>query len=163
VEHAQPLGRPFPWRAAAVAACVLALAELVSLIALISVGLIPIHHNSDATTPVAGPATPPATKPVAHPLRPRSHVSVLVLNGNGTSGAAGSEAARLLGHGYRSTDSANAPSHGYARSLVLFRPGWGQEARRLASDAGIRAVTPLDGRLPGSDARYQLVLILGAN
>lgn len=131
------------------------------MIALVSVGQIPIHHTRAEATSVAGPATPPVTKPVVHPLRPRSHVSVLVLNGNGISGAAGSEATRLVGRGYRRTDSANAPSHSYARSVVLFRPGWEGEAKRLAHDAGIRTVAPLDGRLPAGDAHRQLVLILG--
>ena len=69
----------------------------------------------------------------------------------------------MAGRGYRRTGAANAPSHAYARSLVLFRPGWEREARRLARDAGIRTVTPLDGRLSRSEAGYQLVLVLGAN
>jgi hypothetical protein len=96
------------------------------------------------------------------PLRPRSRVSVLVLNGNGIAHAAGGTATQLLVHGYRSTYPTDAPNT-YARSLVLFRQGWEREGRRLARDAGIRTVTPLDGRLPGTGAGYQLVLILGAN
>jgi hypothetical protein len=46
---------------------------------------------------------------------------------------------------------------------VLFRPGWQREAERLARDAGIRAVAPLDGRVAGAYARLPLVLVLGAN
>jgi LytR cell envelope-related transcriptional attenuator len=87
---------------------------------------------------------------------------VLVLNGNGVSGAAGAEASRLLGRGYRSTNAVNAPV-GYATSLVLFRPGWQREGERLGRDARTPMVAPLDGTLPRADAGYELVLILGAN
>jgi GrpB-like predicted nucleotidyltransferase (UPF0157 family) len=97
-----------------------------------------------------------------HPLRSRARVDVLVLNGNGVSGAAGTEATQLLARGYRHAVAADAPGS-YAQSIVLFRPGWQREARRLAHDAGIRAVTPLDVRLPRSDRGDQVVLILGAN
>ena len=85
-----------------------------------------------------------------------------MLNGNGVAHAAGTAATRLLAAGYRratATDAAQA----YASSLVLFRRGWEREAQRLAHDAGVRVVAPLDGRVRGSEARYQLVLILGAN
>jgi hypothetical protein len=87
---------------------------------------------------------------------------VLVLNGNGLAGVAGTEASTLLSTGYRHATAADAPQ-GYARSLVLFRPGWQREAERLAHDAGILTVAPLDGRLARSNASYPLVLILGAN
>ena len=97
------------------------------------------------------------------PLRPRSDVSVLVLNGNGTSGVAGATASRLLGRGYRSATATNAQADSYATSLVLYRRGWGPEAQRLAKDAHIKIVAALDGRLPAGSARDQLVLILGAN
>jgi hypothetical protein len=90
-------------------------------------------------------------------------VSVLVLNGNGTSGVAGTTATRLIGRGYGSATATNAVNDRYATSLVLYRPGWQREAARLGRDAGIRVVAPLDGRLPAGSARDQLVLILGAN
>jgi hypothetical protein len=96
-------------------------------------------------------------------MRPRSRVSVLVLNGNGTSGAAGATATRLLGRGYLSATATDAATDTYATSLVLYRPGWDREARRLARDAGIRVVAALDGRLPAGSGRDQLVVILGAN
>jgi len=88
---------------------------------------------------------------------------VLVLNGNGTSGVAGATATRLLGRGYRSATATNAQTDSYATSLVLYRPGWEREARRLARDAGIRVVAALDGRLPADSERDQLVVILGGN
>ena len=142
MEHVQPFDRPFPWRTAALAASVIALAAGSGLL---------LAHRSEGT------------RQAATPLRPRSRLSVVVLNGNGISGAAGTEATKLLSAGYRHAIPADAPSLDYARSLVLFRPGWQSEAQRLAHEAGISAVAPLDDRLPSADARYQLVLILGAN
>jgi LytR cell envelope-related transcriptional attenuator len=97
------------------------------------------------------------------PLRLRSHTSVLVLNGNGLSGKAGGEATDLLARGYRHAIPADAPSLDYARSLVLFRPGWQREAERLARDARIPTVAPLDGRVAPEYAHVPLVVVLGAN
>jgi hypothetical protein len=101
--------------------------------------------------------------PFAVPLRPRSRASVLVLNGNGISGVAGTVATRLLARGYRHTIPTDAQNMAYARSLVLFRPGWQREAERLARDVKIRTVAPLDGRVAPEYAGVPLVVILGAN
>jgi LytR cell envelope-related transcriptional attenuator len=166
VEHVHPLDRPFPWRTAALAAAALALAELTALLALAGLRLVHVAHRTTSTpaasTAPAHTAAAKPAKPVVHPLRPRSRVSVLVLNGNGIPHAAGNEASRLLARGYRHALPADAPT-AYARSVVLFRGGWEREAQRLAHESGIRAAAPLDGRLPASDSGYQLVLILGAN
>ena len=160
MEHVHPLDRPFPWRAAALAAAAVALFELTALLALAGARLFHVHHAAAHTRPVPGTAR--VSREHVRPLRPRSRVSVLVLNGNGVSGAAGSEATQLLGQGYHHAVPADAPST-YAQSVVLFRPGWQREAQRLARDAGIGAATPLDVRLPRSERGYQVVLILGAN
>jgi hypothetical protein len=153
VEHVQPLDRPFPWRLATLVASALALAVLGGLV---------LTHGPGRTRPepgsgrvLKGPALPP--------LRPRSRISVLVLNGNGVGGAAGDEATTLLARGYRHAIPTDAPSLDYTRSLVLFRRGWQREAERLGRDARIRAVAPLDGRVAPAYARVPLVLILGAN
>jgi hypothetical protein len=95
------------------------------------------------------------------PLRPRSRVRVLVLNGNGIGGAASSEAARLQAQGYRIGGATNAARHDYARSMVMFVPGWIKEARRLAHDAGIRMVAPVDGLHPSQLRGSGVVLLLG--
>jgi LytR cell envelope-related transcriptional attenuator len=88
---------------------------------------------------------------------------VLVLNGNGVEGAAGSEATGLLTRGYRHAVPADASSLDYARSLVLYRPGWQREAERLARDVRIATVATLDGRVAPTYAHVPLVVILGAN
>jgi LytR cell envelope-related transcriptional attenuator len=155
VEHVQPFHRPFSWRVAVLAACAIA---FVTLVALVGMRLVRDHR---AATGVA--AVGRAAKGQIVPLRSRAQVSVLVLNGNGTSGAAGAAATRLLGRGYRSATATNAPVDSYATSLVLYRRGWEPEARRLARDVHVRVVAALDGILPAGSARDQLVLILGAN
>ena len=159
MEHVFPLDRPFPWRAAALVAGAVALVELTALLALAGAQVFHVHHTAAPRTPATTPARNIA-KTV--PLRPRSRVSVLILNGNGVSGAAGAEATQVLAHGYRRAVPADASST-YAQSVVLFRPGWQREAERLARDVGIAAATPLDVRLPRSDRGYQVVLILGTN
>jgi LytR cell envelope-related transcriptional attenuator len=153
VEHVQPLSRPFPWRLATLVGSALVLAIFGALV---------LTHKQGPARPAArsgqarkGPALPP--------LRPRSRISVLVLNGNGVSGAAGSEATSILSRGYRHATPTDAPSLGYVRSLVLFRPGWQREAERLAHDARIPTAAPLDGRVAPRYTHVPLVVILGAN
>lgn len=159
MEHVQPFDRPFPWRAAALAAFAVVVLGAVGLVVGRAGRLVHAHRAAAhaATPPSQHPATP------SRPLRSRSGISVLVLNGNGASGVAGATATRLLGRGYRSATAGNAPNADYATSLVLYRRGWGPEARRLAREAGVRVVSPLDGRLPAGSGRDQIVLILGAN
>jgi hypothetical protein len=159
VEHVQPLDRPFPRRPVVLIAGALGLATLIALLAVAGAGLFHVRHAAAPLRHAAARTHVP--KPVV-PLRPRSDDSVLVLNGNGIAGAAGTAATRLLSTGYRRATAANA-AQTYATSLVLFRRGWQREAGRLARDAGVRVVAPLDGRLPAADADYRLVLILGGN
>jgi hypothetical protein len=137
------------------------LAGLLFAVVLLVAGGLALAFREHSTRPVAEPgrigrATPPT------PLRPRSSSSVLVLNGNGVEGAAGTTATRLLGAGYRHAIPTDAPNLAYARSLVLFRPGWQREAERLGKDARIATVAPLDGRLAPAYTHVPLVVILGA-
>jgi LytR cell envelope-related transcriptional attenuator len=146
-----------------VALGVVAALELVALLAVGGVRLAPAAHRAAAVS------KPAAQKPAAHrvrllpptPLRPRKRVRVLVLNGNGVSGAAARTAQTLELQGYRVGGTSNAPRHNYAQSMVMFVPGWNKEARRLARDAGVRLVTPLDGLVPSKLKGSKLVLLLG--
>ena len=70
---------------------------------------------------------------------------MLVLNGNGVAGAARREPQRLQLEGYRIGGADERRRHDYARSMVLYVPGWVKEARRLAHDAGVALVAPVDG------------------
>jgi hypothetical protein len=87
---------------------------------------------------------------------------VLVLNGNGIQGAATREAAHLQGLGYRIGGAQNAVRHNYARSMVMYAPGWSKEARRLSRDTGIRMVAPADGMTRSALKASPLVLLLGS-
>ena len=156
MEQAQPLSRPAPRRGTA-----LAFALLLAVALLVAGGLALANRDhgqrlAPQTARRVGTATPPT------PLRQRSRISVLVLNGNGVQGAAGTTATKLLAAGYRRATPADAPSLGYARSLVLFRPGWQREAERLARDSRIPTVAPLDGHVAPAYARVPLVVILGS-
>ena len=142
-----------PWRTAAVVAGAVAIVELVVLL-VIGVALVaqPVAAEvkkqaaarAFAPAPVAKPKRP-KQRPVAAPRLRRGDTAVLVLNGNGRSGAAAIEAERVRGKGYRIASVADAPRRDYARSLVMFRPGFAGEAHRLARDLRIRIVGPLDG------------------
>jgi len=167
VEHAPHLPSAFPWRAAAVVACAIALVELVALVALGAVHLArPFRHHA-----VTKPAKPAAVHRVVHvqpvpvvpthPLLARAQVSVVVLNGNNVQGAAHVEASRLQALGYSIGGAANATRHDYARSMVMYVSGYVQEARRLARDAHIRMVAPLDGLTPRTLRASKLVVLLG--
>ena len=170
MDHAHEIAAPFPWRAAAVLASGIALVELVALIAIGLIHLAPkataepkagLRHTAAHAARHVRARAVPKVKVHAGPLRPRSHTRVLVLNGNGVGGAAAAEAARLQAAGYRIGGATNAQRHDYARSMVMFAPGWIKEARRLAHDAGVRVVAPVDGLRPSQLRQSQVVLLLG--
>ncbi len=133
MEHAPSLARPFPWRTATIVVGVLAAVELVALALVGGTRLAhffrPVTHTPAAAAAPAAHRTATHVKPLklpaipSHPLLPRSRVSVLVLNGNGVTGAAGTEAARLQARGYALPTAKDAARHDYARSMVLFASG----------------------------------------
>lgn len=155
MEHAHPVDRPFSWRGLALAAL------LVLVVVLAVLGGISLLHRLGGTRPGSDPVTSRRAQSAAVARRPRSRTSVLVLNGNGTNGAAGTEATQLVARGYAHAYPTDAQQLDYARSVVLFRPGWQGEAERLARDAKIAAVAPLDGRVAPAYGRDPLVVILG--
>ena len=70
---------------------------------------------------------------------------MIVLNGSGRSGAAAASAERIRGVGYTIGSVGNAPRSDFARTIVMFRPGYRAEAVRLAADLKLKIVGPLDG------------------
>jgi LytR cell envelope-related transcriptional attenuator len=164
VDHAQPIPQSFPWRAATFVVAGIAAAELIALVCIGAVHLAPKRaHIAAAPAPAHVAAPKPKARAVpSHPLRARSSVRVLVLNGNGVQGAAGTEASRLRVDGYRIGATRNAARHDYAHSMVLYAPGWLKEARRLARDTGFRVVAPVDGLRPSALKGSKLVVILGS-
>jgi len=169
VEHAQQLPQGFPWRTATVVIGVVAALELVALIGIGAARLAaPVRaHATAAAHAGAAPAvryeTPHVAALPSQPLRPRAKLSVLVLNGNGVKGAAGAEAVSLQTLGYGGSRSQNAPRHDYARSMVMYVPGYAQEARRLGRDTGVRIVATLDGMRRAQLKGSQLVVVLGGS
>jgi hypothetical protein len=164
VQHAEQIPTSFPWRAATLVVGAIATVELAVLLGIGAVHLAPKHAVAVAAKPqhIAPVAhAPKVAPPPSHPLRARTSVRVLVLNGNGTQGAAAVEAARLRGSGYRIGGAVNAQRHDYAQSMVLYVPGWVKEARRLAHDTGIRLVAPVDGLRRAALKGSQTVVILG--
>jgi hypothetical protein len=110
----------------------------------------PAHHTKQKA----------AAKPTA-PELPRGKTAVLVLNGNGRSGAAGEAASVVQSIGYKVSATGNARRMNFPRSIVMFRPGFKGEAKRLAKDVRVTSVTPLDGMRPSDLSGAQLVLIVG--
>jgi hypothetical protein len=156
VEHVQAFDRAFSRRTTA-----LAVGLLLAVVLLVGGGLA-LAHRQHLHAPLSESGRVETVTPPT-PLRPRSRISVLVLNGNGVSGAAGTAATAILAHGYRHAIPTDAPAARYIRSLVLFRPGWSREAHRLGRDSRIATVAPLDGRVAPAYSHVPLILILGAN
>ena len=155
-----------PWRTATAVAVAVAAIELVLLV--IVGGTLFARHATATTTPARAHTTR-AAAPTIRPT-PRKHltahltrhqVSVLVLNGNGQHGAASTAAARVRGHGYRVRGVGNARRMDYTRSLVMYRPGFEAEGRRLGRDLGIAIVGPLDGMRAAQLHGAKAVLVVG--
>jgi LytR cell envelope-related transcriptional attenuator len=169
VEHSipQPLDLAHPWRTRAIIAAAVAAVELVALLVAGVVLVAPAlgrHMRHAATVKALAPAAAPkkhATKP-KQPTLTRGETSVLVLNGNGRTGAAAAEAQRIRGLGYMIGGVGNAPQTTYGRSVVMYRPGFRPEALRLARDTRILIVTPLDGLRRSAMQGAHVAVILGA-
>ena len=158
------------WRSAAVVASLVASVELVLLIVTGSALLLrdgsptPTRHVAATEASKAqtqATPTPRRLHAVAAPKLARGRVGVMVLNGNGRHGAAAAAASRVRHLGYRIRSVGNASRMSYSRSLVMYRPGYEGEGRRLARDLGIRLVSPLDGIRPAQLHGAQAVLIIG--
>jgi hypothetical protein len=111
--------------------------------------------------PVSAPAVKAASVPATR-LIPPDRVRIVVLNGNGLSGAAATAATGLRRRGYRIAGVANAAHQNYPTSLILYRPGYRPEGMRLARELGIHVVGPLDGMSLSALRGGELAVILGA-
>jgi hypothetical protein len=158
-----------PWRRATIVASLIAAVELVVLVvagfALLAKPLSHVMQRQAEARAVAPPAKKHArAAPVvaAAPKLTRFQTSVLVLNGNGRSGAASDAAGKLRNFGYAISATGNAPRSDYAATVVMFRPGYRPEATRLARDMHLKVVGPLDGLKPKQLQGAQVALLLGA-
>jgi hypothetical protein len=166
VEHSLPQVRS-PWRTATLVAAAVALVELVALIALgITMLAKPVsqHVRQAAEQQVLAPVVkkkPVAAKPTA-PKLTRAETSVIVLNGNGRSGAAAEAADSVRRFGYTIGTVGNAPRSDFTRTLVMYRDGYRPEAARLAKDLGVKIVGPLDGLRPADLLGAHVALVVGS-
>ena len=166
-----------PWRVAAMIATGIAAVELFILLLIgFVVGAKAFSDKTETATvaaiqrevPKAAQTQAAENKPAESAKKkqepkvlPRGKTSVVVLNGNGIPGAAAVSADTAHSLHYVITATGNAPSTGFARSMVMFRPGLKTAAQRLAKDMGVKAVTPLDGITKGDLQGAQLALIIG--
>jgi hypothetical protein len=159
---------PSPWRTATLIASAVAALELVLLVVL-GVMLLaePVsqHVRQAAEAKVFAPVKPkphvPAKPQSGKPKLTRAKTSVIVLNGNGHTGAAASSADAVRRFGYTIGGVGNAPRSDFTRTLIMFRKGYRPEALRLANDLGIKIVGPLDGLRSSDMMGAHVALVVG--
>ncbi|MBW3593222.1 MAG: LytR C-terminal domain-containing protein [Actinobacteria bacterium] len=179
MDHPGSVPRPYVWRTTAMVAAAVAAFELVLLV-LIGVAFLGTSFlagggaeveqkvRAEAAAPksaASGSASPETTAAVseASPKLARGETSVMVLNGNGIQGAAAQATEEIRRFAYIITGTGNAPRTDFARSLVMYRPGFRGEALRLARDLGVGRVAPLDGMRAADLQGAQVALIVGAS
>ena len=155
------------WRTAALFAASVAALELIALIALGMVALPSLAGDDTAAAPQAEKAKAPARRakpagPTATPLLPRQRTSVLVLNGNGRTGAAAQAAESVKALRYRIGGVGNAATQNFTRTIAMYAPGRRAEAARLARDLHISTVSPLDGVRAADLGGAHVALIVGS-
>jgi hypothetical protein len=167
VDYAESIEPGRTWRTATLVAGGIAAVELVALI-LLGTALLakPAARAAAAEKPAPKAAPPPVhhTPKVVKPTRavlPPRRLSVLVLNGNGMSGAAATQASVLRSLGYRVADVGNAQRDDYARTIVMFRRGYQREAARLSRRLPGAVTGPLDGLRRAQLHGAQLALVVG--
>jgi hypothetical protein len=113
----------------------------------------------DAALPkgATGPHTPAGRAKLSPAATP-----VMVLNGNGQSGAAAAGATSVRRNGYKVSLVGDAQRMDYPLSLVMYRPGLRAEALKFAKKMRVRNVGPLDGVPLRRLGRAKLVYIVGA-
>ncbi|HEV8249674.1 MAG TPA: LytR C-terminal domain-containing protein [Gaiellaceae bacterium] len=155
------------WRTATLVASGVAAVELLLLIA-IGVPMLGHAVSSHVRTAAENRVFAPEPKAQRHEQRdttrllPRKETSILVLNGNGRNGAAASESRRVHRLGYIVAGVGNANRTNYAHTIVMYRPGRRDEAKRLAKDLGAKVVAPLDGMRLRDMMGAHVALVLGS-
>ena len=144
-----PLVRP--WRTTAILASCVAALELLVLIVIATAAIgkdVTAQAREAGLARATGIPSSAAERIKPEPKRAtlaRGETSVIVLNGNGRTGAAAETASRVRARGYLISGTGNAARSDYGHSVVMYRAGRRPEAKRLARDLGIRLVGPLEG------------------
>jgi threonine dehydrogenase-like Zn-dependent dehydrogenase len=145
-----------------VVACLEALVILVAAVVLVVKPVAHrLEHAASAQSSIDSTKVGPRT-PAGKATLDRGHLRVLVLNGNGVSGAAAAAASRLHRLGYRIGQVGNAGRSNYPKSIVMYKRGFRPEAMRLARDVRTTVVGPLDGIRVGALHGANLVYVIGA-
>jgi hypothetical protein len=156
-----------PWRRATILASSVAALEFAVLLIVVAVALakpLERHARKAAVAQAVSSLPAPSHRITAAPGKPRltrAQTDVLVLNGNGRTGAAATEAIQVHRRGYMVAGTGNASRTDYVRSVVMYRSGFRAEAARLAHDLGIRTYGPLDGLRVRDLLGAHLALIVG--
>jgi LytR cell envelope-related transcriptional attenuator len=150
-----------PWRTLTLIATVVATIEFLILFSVFVAKPLVGDLKHAAVASATSPADIPKPPPVGKPKLTRARTTVLVLNGNGVTGAAGSEADHIRARGYRISDVGDARRTDYENTIVMYRAGYRAEAVRLAHDFRLHVVAPLDGMKPRDLLGAQVAVIVG--
>ena len=168
MEHSFP-GTPVApqWRTATLVASGVAAVELLILLAIgipMLAHSVSSHVRTAAEQKVFAPvvAQKQQDQKDTTKLRPRGRTAIVVLNGNGESGAAAEEGRKVHRLGYRIAGVGNANRSDYAHTIVMYRPGRRDEAQRLAKDVHAKVVAPLDGMRLRDMMGAHVALVLGS-
>jgi LytR cell envelope-related transcriptional attenuator len=168
MEHSLPGTQVAPqWRTATLVASGVAAVELLILL-VIGVPMLAHSVSSQVRTAAEKKVFAPVAAQTQQDqkdttkLLPRARTSILVLNGNGQSGAAAQEGRKVHRLGYRIAGVGNAKRSDYAHTIVMYRPGRRDEAQRLAKDVHAKVVAPLDGMRLRDMMGAHVALVLGS-
>jgi hypothetical protein len=148
------------WRRTAIVTAAIAGVELVILLVIVLAFIAkPFTDDAGQKAKAAEPAKVEASAPAA----PRADTPVIVLNGNGVAGAAGTAAGQVRKLDYPVVRVGDASRRDFSRTIVMYREGSRTAGVRLARDLGIpaRRAVPLDGMRLKDLHGAQLALVLG--
>jgi hypothetical protein len=145
-----------PWKKAAIVTAAVAAVELVVLV-VVALAFVAKPFASDA----AGPAAKATAEQSA--VAPRPDTPVLVLNGNGVSGAATKAAKIVRRLDYPVVQIGDASRKNFSHTLVMYREGSRPAAVRLAQDLDLspKRAVPLDGMRDSELVGAELALVIG--
>lgn len=148
------------WRRAAIVTAAIAGVELAILLVIVLAFI--AKPFTDDTGQTAKAAEPPKTE-VSTPAAARAKTPVIVLNGNGVPGAAGSAASQVRKLAYPVVAVGDASRRDFSRTMVMYRGDSRAAGVRLARDLGLPAqrAVPLDGIRLKDLQGAELALVLG--
>jgi hypothetical protein len=100
-----------------------------------------------------------AGKQASHAVKP-SEIEVTVLNGTAVDGLAGTYGDMVERRGYQLGAVTNSRSS-FAESIVMFKPGSGAAAHRVADSLGISKVRPMTSEIASLSAGAPVAVVIG--